>query len=312
MTSPTKGSQITTSTSTFEWSADSGVSQYWLSIGTSIAALDNTPYGDVYSRNQGISTSATVPTIPLNGNTLYVRLWYKDGDKWEHVDYTYQTEGCTDPYEPNETSTQAYGFLTSGNKYNARICNSIDIDWFKIEVGSAGTITLNMKPPQTSCLNYNLELYDANGVKLDSSTLDGCQTETITYDATASGTYLIKTFGVNGVHDTTDTYELSGTWPEVVLNPPVIMNPAPDLTLTTGTVTFEWDPGTNVTQYWLAVGTSFESLDRTPYGDVYSQNQYLNTSATVSGIPLNGKNLYVRLWFKSGTWKYVDYTYQTQ
>ncbi|MDR4503461.1 MAG: right-handed parallel beta-helix repeat-containing protein [Candidatus Scalindua sp.] len=85
-----------------------------------------------------------------------------------------------------------------------------------------------------------------------------------------------------------------------------------DPTLATPTVEFEWVNGSAVSQHWLSVGTSLASLDRTPYGDIYSRNQYLNTSATVSGIPLNGQNLYVRLWFKSGTWKYVDYTYQTQ
>ena len=161
-----------------------------------------------------------------------------------------------------------------------------------------------------SC-NYSnvLELYDPGGVTVDSVQFNSCKTGTLNYDATTIGTYRIKVVGpVSWERD----YELSGRWPEVVVKPPEMTSPIPGSTLTATTVTFEWSTDIWISQYWLAVGTTFESLDRTPYGDVYSQNQYLNTSATVSGIPLNGKNLYVRLWFKSGTWKYVDYTYQTQ
>ncbi|MDR4503446.1 MAG: right-handed parallel beta-helix repeat-containing protein [Candidatus Scalindua sp.] len=308
---PRFNTTLTTPTVEFEWVAGSAVSQHWLSVGTSLASLDRTPYGDIYSRNQYLNTSATVSGIPLNGENLYVRLWFNNGT-WNYVDYTYETYtniGCNnDSYEPNDTAAQAYGSLISGKSYKSILCRDNE-DWYKIDVGSAGTITLDVKG-QLSC-NYSnvLELYDPGGVTVDSVQFNSCKTGTLNYDTTTIGTYRIKVVGpVIYISD----YELSGRWPEVVIKPPEMTSPIPGSTLTAAAVTFEWSTDIWISQYWLAVGTTYESLDRTPYGDVYSRNQYLNTSATVSGIPLNGENLYVRLWFKSGTWKYVDYTYQTQ
>ena len=59
-------------------------------------------------------------------------------------------------------------------------------------------------------------------------------------------------------------------------------------------------------QFWLH-GT-------TPGGsNVYMETQGLNTSVTVTGIPINGNPLYVRLWsFIDGGWQFNDYVYQTE
>ncbi|MCP4105943.1 MAG: hypothetical protein GY749_10465 [Desulfobacteraceae bacterium] len=82
MQSPTPGSVLSSSSETFTWN-DSGVSQYWLWVGTSAEGHD------VYSGDQGTDTSETVSDLPANGETLYVRLWsVADGD-WLHNDYTY-------------------------------------------------------------------------------------------------------------------------------------------------------------------------------------------------------------------------------
>ena len=55
---------------------------------------------------------------------------------------------CTDAYEPNDYDFTAYGPLTSGDSYDAKICSATDVDWYKIEVGSAGDIDLTLVPPQ--------------------------------------------------------------------------------------------------------------------------------------------------------------------
>lgn len=83
-----------------------------------------------------------------------------------------------------------------------------------------------------------------------------------------------------------------------------IISPPPGSTLSSSAVTFVWSAGSRVTQYSLWVGS-------TPGGqDLYSASQGTNLSVTVSGLPTDGRTLYVRLWsFINGTWEGNDYTY---
>ena len=54
-------------------------------------------------------------------------------------------------------------------------------------------------------------------------------------------------------------------------------------------------------------------MAQAPFGDVFYQSVGTDTSVDVSGIPLNGKPLYVRLWsMADGTWYFEDYVYQTE
>ena len=81
--------------------------------------------------------------------------------------------------------------------------------------------------------------------------------------------------------------------------------PAPGSTLAGTTVTFNWGTGTNVSQYWLEVGTGSAGAT-----NIYSASTGTNQSAIVSGLPNNGVPVYVRLWsLISGGWEYNDYTY---
>jgi glucose/arabinose dehydrogenase len=81
-------------------------------------------------------------------------------------------------------------------------------------------------------------------------------------------------------------------------------SPAPGSTLASATATFSWTAGTTVTSYGLQVGS-------TPGGtDIVAGIQYSNTSATISGLPTDGRALYVRLYsLVSGSWEYDDFTY---
>jgi endoglucanase len=83
ITSPTAGSTIHGGTATFTWSSAPGVTQYWLSVGTSPGA------GNVYDATQGVALTRTLKTLPKSG-TVYVRLWWKTATtKWTTVDTTY-------------------------------------------------------------------------------------------------------------------------------------------------------------------------------------------------------------------------------
>ncbi|MCP4352881.1 MAG: hypothetical protein GY795_46110, partial [Desulfobacterales bacterium] len=82
MQTPVPGSVLGSGGATFTWN-DTGVSQYWLWIGSSEGTHD------IYSGDQLANTSSTVSELPYNGETLYVRLSSKVCGEWLSNDYTY-------------------------------------------------------------------------------------------------------------------------------------------------------------------------------------------------------------------------------
>ncbi|MCP4349458.1 MAG: hypothetical protein GY795_28590 [Desulfobacterales bacterium] len=83
MQNPTLGSALNSSTATFAWS-DANAEHYWLWIGTSGTGSNN-----VYSDGQRTNNSKLIPSLPNNGETLYVRLWSQANGAWLYNDYTY-------------------------------------------------------------------------------------------------------------------------------------------------------------------------------------------------------------------------------
>src|SRR5205823_10085544 len=60
MTAPAAGSTLTASTVQFQWTGGTGVSDYWLYVGT-------TPGSDnLYDQDRGMNLSATVTGLPTN------------------------------------------------------------------------------------------------------------------------------------------------------------------------------------------------------------------------------------------------------
>jgi hypothetical protein len=69
-------------------------------------------------------------------------------------------------------------------------------------------------------------------------------------------------------------------------------------------VQFQWTGGSGAADYYLMIGT-------TPGGaNLYDADQALNLTRTVSGLPMNGSTIYVRLYsYIGGAWLFNDYTY---
>jgi hypothetical protein len=89
-----------------------------------------------------------------------------------------------------------------------------------------------------------------------------------------------------------------------VATPAAMTSPTPGSTLPGATVTFSWNTGTGVSQYYLYVGNSSGS------GDLYAASLGGSTAATVSNLPTDGRTLYVRLWsYTNLGWLFRDYTY---
>jgi hypothetical protein len=87
-----------------------------------------------------------------------------------------------------------------------------------------------------------------------------------------------------------------------------LTSPSPESTLTANSATFTWSSGTNALAYRLQVGTA--SGGGTLFDGSYTT---FTTSKTVSGLPVDGSTLYVRLWTQfTSSWRYTDYTLTAQ
>ncbi|MCP4088184.1 MAG: rhodanese-like domain-containing protein [Gammaproteobacteria bacterium] len=263
ITSPSPGSALSSGTVTFSW--DSGADQYWLWVGTSEGGYD------VYSANQGTTTSATVPDLPGSQETLYVRLFSVVDGEWSHNDYTYTAcnmkAGIQSPTSGSTLSSATQTFTwndTGAAGYWLWIGSSAgDYDIYSGNLGANTSVTLSELP--------------ANGETL----------------------YVRLFSKVNGawVYDTDYTYTACDKMAE-------IQNPSNGSTLGSATQTFTWS-NSGADGYWLWIGTSAGGYD------LYSGNVGTDTSVTVSELPANGETLYARLWSKvDGIWIYnTDNTY---
>lgn len=101
----------------------------------------------------------------------------------------------TDSYEANETLAAGKSIGVNVNN-TAYICPAGDADWYKFTSSSTNN---NVKVTLTNLpFDYELELYNASGTKLYSSTNSGTTAETITYNAAPAATYYVKVYGYNG------------------------------------------------------------------------------------------------------------------
>lgn len=84
MISPAQGSTLGTSNITFTWTTGTGVSQYNLWLG-----LSGPGSSSLSSGGWSASTSATVPSLPSKGSTVYARLFSDVNGVTQYNDYTY-------------------------------------------------------------------------------------------------------------------------------------------------------------------------------------------------------------------------------
>ena len=106
------------------------------------------------------------------------------------------TSSCpTDSYEANEILSAGAPIGVNVNN-TAYICPTGDVDWYQFTSSSTNDnlkITLSTLP-----LDYDLELYNAAGTLLFSSTQPSTTAESIVYNGAPAATYYVKVYGYNG------------------------------------------------------------------------------------------------------------------
>ncbi len=276
ITSPVDASTLSSSSITFQWSAGTNVTQYWLGIGTSFSAVSTPPYFDTYGASQGTNTSVTLSNIvPIDDNPVYVRLWTQINGQWYTRDYMYSTlqadtpATLTAPVIGTTLSTTTTTFSWTQGK-------SVTEYWLKIGTTSgAGDV-------------YDSSQGTATSVTISELPLQG-NLFYVTLRSKISGVF----------NDQAYVFTTAIVSPEIT-------SPAPASTVSLPTTTFQWSSSVGVTQFWLTVGTSLGD------SDIFAQAMGTSTSVAVSSITIDGSPIYVTLqYLQNGTFSSDDYVFQT-
>jgi thermolysin len=140
--------------------------------------------------------SPSITTPPSYPNKVYLPLIIKT------------SAGMT--YEPNDDESQAYGPLASGTSYYAYIQSSGDVDIYYFTTSGGNTsVTLSSLPAGT---DYDLVLYDQNGIPEAQSENSGTTSESISTYLFA-GTYYIYVYPWYTASSATDSYRLVVSYP---------------------------------------------------------------------------------------------------
>ena len=274
--SPAPGSNFSDSSQVFEWSPGATlVEQWWLYVGTSPGSFD------IYDSTSalGLDQSASV-NIPINGQDVYVRLWFRTlADGWQFTDYIYSTDLVVNivPTEPVPNS------ILNGEDVTFRWSDqgfSVEAWW--LYVGSSEGAN---------------DFHDSGNLGLSVSE------RVTTLPADGSVVYARLWYFLDGVWQFTDSTYLS----DPALPSPLITMPAEGTVINSSTQTFAWtDNGVAVDEWWLYVGSSEGARDYHDSGALFSSQ-----TETVTGLPTDGRMIYVRLWHRESgqSWQTTDFVY---
>ncbi|MCD4779260.1 MAG: hypothetical protein K8S27_01745, partial [Candidatus Omnitrophica bacterium] len=219
---PTPGSTINTKIVTFTWDTGTGVTSYALALGTTV--------GDDDILNSGVlsATSYTYNYIPLDGQTLYVRLYSVIAGQWEYNDYTFNRANIPDA--PAAMQSPAPGAtLSQSETFTWDTGTGVSAYWLSVGTGVGGTqYHSSGQTTSTSRTVNNLPL-NASTLYVRLSSIMAGQWHHVDYTYTAGGQVPVKA---------------------------VLQLPTAGTLIDTKSVTFTWDTGTGVTSYALALGTT--------------------------------------------------------
>ncbi|MGH9644082.1 MAG: hypothetical protein ACRD3Q_16870, partial [Terriglobales bacterium] len=272
MVSPQTGNTFSGTSATFSWTTGTGASVYWMWIGSAQGT------NNYYDAGQQLNTSVTVNTLPVNGSTVYVRLFSWINGGWQYRDYTYTAANFPPVAATMSSPTPGSTFTSASATFQWSKGTNVTSYW--LYIGTTGVGSFNV--------------YDGNQSTRTSLTVSNLPT--------TGGTLYVRLYSwINSAWQFNDyTY----TEANIVPVPAAMTSPTAVSVLPGSSVTFNWTTGTSVSSYWLWIGTASGTYN------LYDGGQGTNTSNTISGLPVNGVKLYVRLFsYINGAWQYNDYTY---
>jgi hypothetical protein len=290
MISPVQGSTLTGTSVTFTWTPGSCVTQYTLSVGTSVGG------SQISGPTSGTTQSATVANLPNNGSAVFVRLTSTINGAPQSNDYTYTAftgaTGCT---------TSTLGAMATPAPGSTLPGASVTFTW------NAGCNASQYFLYVGTTFGGN-DLYAVNQGSSLSALVTGLPTATQTLFVRLWTFLNVAGTGLNAGWNFVDYTYTAGTAASGGCTTPTaatISTPAPGSTLTGSSVTFTATAGSCVATYTLSVGSSVGA------SNLFLSSTGATMSWTVNSLPTNGSTVFVRLTsaFTGGGTQNVDVTY---
>lgn len=275
ITLPSANSILGGATHPFNWLANgTNVTEWWVYAGSSVGAKNY-----YNSSSLGTATNTVITGLPTNGSLVHVRLWYKEGGQWKYIDTSYTAASITATL-PEITSPTAGAVLTSSSQLFSWVNNSTNVSQWWMYIGSS-----------VGAKNY-----------LDSGSLAAATNTNVSGLPTDGSTVYVRLWYWTGSWEFVDSTYTAAT---IATSLPEITTPTSSSILSGSSQTFNWQSNsTSVSEWWVYAGSTIGSRN---YHD--SNSLGLATSTTITTLPVNGSIVYVRLWYKQGSWKYVDFSY---
>jgi len=278
LTSPVAGTTLGSSAS-LTWTAGTGVTAYWLNLGTSPSGAGAK---NIFSSGSIGETFATVSGLPEDGVTVYATLYSFLGGSWIPAQYTF-----------TETGTPAPAVLMSPNAGTA-LGTTTTFKWSPGTGVTAYWFNLGYLPSGEPAK----DIYNSGPITSTSVTVPGLVEYGVTVYATLysyiDGVWLPAQY----------TFTETGT-----PVPATLTSPSPGSTLPGSDATFTWTQGGGVGAYWLNLGTDTSNAGAK---NIYTGGGTNLTSATVTGLPTGGETIYATLYsYINGSWQPTVYTFKT-
>jgi len=178
----------------FEHDLIDSTNKYWriqIFHSDAITYIDNTNVSWEVSGNENRSTCA----IGVNPGVYYLKVYASSHSSKQYSIKVAHTKATDWETEINNSYTQALN-MNLGEKYNATMSSSSDVDWFKFTVNNNCKVSITFNHPELSSTNNSwiVYLYDTDAVtKLQTTNIAGnvgsTATEYIDLDA---GVYYVK------------------------------------------------------------------------------------------------------------------------
>ncbi|MEI7959212.1 MAG: hypothetical protein WCI40_08895, partial [Verrucomicrobiota bacterium] len=242
MLTPANGSSFSSASTTFTWSAGTGVTQYALWVGSTQGKYD------IYAGNEGTNTSKNV-TLPTDGRPIYVQLWSMINGIWQSTKYVYTAYAAAqDSIKAQITTPANMGTLTG---------SSVSFNW---SAGSGVTqyaLWVGSKPD-------SYDLY-AGFEKTNLS-------KTVTLPTDGRPIYVRLWSMIGGVWQQYNSYVYTASDVKAQM-----LTPAAGITLSSATTMFNWSKGSEeITQYALWIGSTPGAYD------LYAGNEGTSQSKKVA------------------------------